>query len=263
MNKNLLCIVVCVLAILLLTVLDSRGQGYTLRNAAFVGAAGFSAASVASCTPSQGNLLADEGFETTTTGYERSGWGTATGSPDPYYSSSSATTSKPTGACDRAFRSNYNGTYRFNYWSAGAYSAATVYVRVYLYVRTNNIGSGESSRICGIFSEDVVATGYSIGSLFLDKSGSQLRINAVGAGISTPVNISAGTWYLVELKVLPGGSSAFKVNGGSEQTFTANGGTWRAVGIGAYSDSNSPNNTSDILFDLLAVDSTGYVGAVP
>ncbi len=45
MNKNLLCIVVCVLAILLLTVLDSRGQGYTLRNAAFVGAAGFSVAS--------------------------------------------------------------------------------------------------------------------------------------------------------------------------------------------------------------------------
>lgn len=39
MNKNIICIVVCVLAILLLTVLDSRGQGYTLRDAAFVGAA--------------------------------------------------------------------------------------------------------------------------------------------------------------------------------------------------------------------------------
>lgn len=44
MNKNILCIVVCVLAILLMTVLDSRGQGYTLRDAAFVGAAGFAAA---------------------------------------------------------------------------------------------------------------------------------------------------------------------------------------------------------------------------
>jgi len=45
MNKNILCLIVAVLTIILLTVLDSRGQGYTLRDAAFVGAAGFSAAS--------------------------------------------------------------------------------------------------------------------------------------------------------------------------------------------------------------------------
>jgi len=45
MNKNILCIVVCVLAILLMTVLDSRGQIGITGNAAFVGAAGFSAAS--------------------------------------------------------------------------------------------------------------------------------------------------------------------------------------------------------------------------
>lgn len=44
MNKNILCIVVCVLAILLMTVLDSRGQIGITGNAAFVGAAGFSAA---------------------------------------------------------------------------------------------------------------------------------------------------------------------------------------------------------------------------
>lgn len=45
MNKNIICIVVCVLAILLMTVLDSRGQIGITGNAAFVGAAGFSAAS--------------------------------------------------------------------------------------------------------------------------------------------------------------------------------------------------------------------------
>jgi len=45
MNKNILCLIVAVLTIILLTVLDSRGQGYTLRDAAFVGAAGFSVAS--------------------------------------------------------------------------------------------------------------------------------------------------------------------------------------------------------------------------
>lgn len=45
MNKNIICIVVCVLAILLMTVLDSRGQIGITGNAAFVGAAGFAAAS--------------------------------------------------------------------------------------------------------------------------------------------------------------------------------------------------------------------------
>ena len=39
MNKNILCLIVAVFTIILLTVLDSRGQGYTLRDAAFVGAA--------------------------------------------------------------------------------------------------------------------------------------------------------------------------------------------------------------------------------
>ncbi len=52
MNKNILCIVVCVLAILLMTVLDSRGQIGITGNAAFVGAAGFSAASGGAWLPS-------------------------------------------------------------------------------------------------------------------------------------------------------------------------------------------------------------------
>lgn len=52
MNKNIICIVVCVLAILLMTVLDSRGQIGITGNAAFVGAAGFSAASGGGSCPS-------------------------------------------------------------------------------------------------------------------------------------------------------------------------------------------------------------------
>jgi len=65
MNKNIICIVVCVLAILLMTVLDSRGQIGITGNAAFVGAAGFSAASGgAACSTVATNRLGDTTIST-------------------------------------------------------------------------------------------------------------------------------------------------------------------------------------------------------
>jgi len=224
-------------------------------------------APAATCsTPAQGNLLSAEGFQTATTGYEQSGWGTATGTPDPYYDTTSLTTSKPNGGCNRGFQSNYasSGVWQQNTWDYGSQRSSTDYLRFYLYVVSTEIITSADLSIGGFFNNVNGTDGYRVCAVRLANPGGQLVLRGNGATTSSDINISTGQWYRVEMKCVPNGTSEIKVNGGTAQTFTATGYTsWRAVGIGAFTSSNNAYTYSNLVFDLVAADSTGYIGATP
>jgi hypothetical protein len=245
--------------------------GQASRSAAFRGAAAIQGAPVsggaAVCSPAQGNTLTNEGFETATTGYQQTGWGTATGTPNPYYDTSSLTTSKPNGACNRGFMSALtSATFQFNYWDSGGDKAATMYARFYLCVTTNLVDTGGANpaAIFGVMNSEQVSSGYLVGGVVLNNSGGQTSIAGTGATDSTAVNLSTNTWYLVELKIVPNGTSALKVNGGAEQTFTAAGWTsWRRIVVGNLNSSTPAYSYNTCVFDEVAVDTVGYIGAAP
>lgn len=218
------------------------------------------------CSPSQGNLLNDEGFETAITGYQQSGWGTATGTPSPAYSITGLTTSKPSGSCAQGFRANYAITslYQFNAWDSGGNNSSTVYVRFYYYLVSHSIASGETAIIAGVFNGTTVNSGTRCAGVTIKNNAGQMEIYAEG---STHTNISTGQWYRVELQVALNASaagSAIKIDGGSALTFTDTGySSWRKVGIGTISTSSDAFTFNDSVFDLVAADSTGYIGPTP
>lgn len=219
------------------------------------------------CSPPQGNLLNDEGFETATTGYQQSGWNVSMGTPDPAYSISGFTTNKPNGSCAQGFRSNYSvaGVFNGNSWDSGANNTFTVYVRFYIYVASSSISNANGVFIAGVFNGNPGLTaGTRCAAVSLVNNAGQLEIAAEG---STPVNISTGQWNLIELKVAlnaTSNGSEIKVNGGSAHTFTDTGyGSWRSIGIGTFSTSSDSFTFNDCIFDLVAADSTGYIGGTP
>ena len=214
-------------------------------------------------TPTAGNELSTEGFQTATTGYERSGWGTATGSPDPYYDISALTTGQPSGSCTRGFRSNYavSGTFHYNAWDRGAATATTVYIRMYIYVVSQSLAVGNSASIGGVF-KTTMGGGGNVASVALNNTGGTFGIYGRGATDSAKVTIATGQWYRIELKVVPNGASEMKVDGGAAQTFTATGYTdWDVVGVGTYSTTANAFTFNDTIFDLVGADTTGYLGA--
>jgi hypothetical protein len=224
-------------------------------------------AAAASCsTPAQGNVLSAEGFETATTGYERTGWQTATGSPNPYYDTTSLTTSKPNGACNRAFLSTYSvsNEYHWNIWDSGSDHSSTLYTRLYLYVASHTIDPAENATIGGVYNHQSATNGYRVCTMQLAYPSSQLVLRGNGATTSSNINISTGQWYRVEMKCVPNGTSEIVVDGGTPQTFTATGYTsWRALAIGSNIVSSQQYAYHSIVADLLAADSSGYIGAVP
>ena len=221
------------------------------------------ASSAACTTPTAGNELSTEGFQTATTGYERSGWGTATGSPDPYYDISALTTGQPSGSCTRGFRSNYavSGTFNYNAWDRGAAITTTVYTRMYIYIVSHSISSPHVAYLGGVF-KTTMGSGGNVASVVMKNNAGQLEIYGAGSTDSTKVNVSVGQWYRVEMKVVPNGTCEIKVDGGSAATFTATGYTnWDVVGVGTYSTSANAFTFNDTIFDLVGADTTGYMGA--
>ena len=170
----------------------------------------------------------------------------------------------------RGFRSNYSigGVYNNRSWDSGSNHFATVYIRFYLYVASHGIDPADSVFIGGVFNgNSAMSSGNRCASIELKNVGSQLSINAFGATRSANINISTGQWYLVEMKVAMNGvanASEIKINGGTTHTFTDSGySDWRTIGIGCFSATSDPPGFNDCIFDLVAADSTGYIGPTP
>lgn len=213
-----------------------------------------------------GNILANEGFQTPTTAFEQSGWSYVGNAG--YCDTTEYSTAKPTGACSAGYQSNYTSSTVWQYaqWDYGSSLASTTYFRFYLYVQSETLAGNQFATIFGVYVGTTVSGGYRPLAISLHKNGTQLELIGGGnVGDSTTVAISTSRWYLVDVKYVPNGTSAFKVDGGSENTFpTTYAGytSWRSFTVGNSDSSYASYTYNNTIFDLVSVGTAGYIGGM-
>lgn len=256
-------------AILLCASLAWAGEPVQLARMS-VSMVGVGGGAAAACATPDGSFtpLDNEGFQTATTGYERSGWTTAIGSPNPAADTISLTSSKPTGACNQGLSFAYAGdtTYGAAVWDNGSSMGGTAYFRFYLYVSAEGVDDGQIVSVFDVWRGYTYTVGNAVGHVRVTQTSGQLQIYGYSGfpSTSTAINISTGQWYRVELKLVANGAagtSEIKVDGGAAQTFQADSYT-TLQSFGAGVNIASPTSaTITVYYDLIAVSTSDYPGA--
>lgn len=260
MTKNILCILAAIGTILLLTVLDSRGQLSITGNAAFTGAAGIGAAASGGGGGglTQGDVF-NESFEGT--GYENT-W-SETSTPDEDYALPGSLISK---LGSQGLRINYAGANMLAQHDLTGTVTATRYLRFYLYIASHSLGTSSDRHSVFNVNETADVAIYPRVNVYVKNVGGQLNIYGFSTGASADIPISVTTWYRVEvMSVNNNTTSEIKVfdatsgtQVGSTQTFTSGNYYFRFVNAGRTVGDNV--NVMDFTIDGVGVSSSGYLG---
>lgn len=209
-----------------------------------------------------GNVL-NESFEGT--GYETNTWA-ETSSPDEDAALLGSPISKLGSQC---FTSVWptNTTRPSAYFDFGSVSTTTTYFRFFFYILSTGIGSTDYSGLWAVGeSTDPLATSQSFSLNVLNTAG-QLGLRVYNGTAQTAIqNISAGTWYRVEVRWVSNGASTARIytasNGqqiGSDTSFNSSASQdFRYLHIGTLFGDNTKGWTIQI--DGIGISTTDWLG---
>jgi hypothetical protein len=215
----------------------------------------------AACSTSDTPLAHDQLLE----GWQNSGaentwnsWvGTDTVSFDANFDTSSLTTGKDTGACDRGVQVTVTTAAGDEslYWNRG--SAVTIASNPTrftfdIYVTT----APDASENFTIVSINTTATGSGSVNTWINlrNNGGTLEVQAEGASSSAWAALTANSWNTIVVDLAAtAANSTIAVNGGTANTYTYLGTTWQYFHYGAVQN-HALNENAVYVLDLLAID---------
>lgn len=172
-----------------------------LRSPAFVG--GLNKPAVASaCATTDTSIAHDElleGFQTATTGYENT-WAESgtTANIDSYYDTSSLTSGKPTGACDRAWQLVVpsDGTETWATWTKASSIPVTTTIDVVFYIYLSSLPATSKALFPFCIDGDY---DDAIARFHIFNSGGSGLCRVQTGDSSSYVSFTASTWHKVQI----------------------------------------------------------------
>lgn len=212
------------------------------------------------CTVASGDTF-NESFEGT--GYENTWTETGTMNEDAALPG----TSPCAGLGSQCLEANWDGvaTKPHSQWNRGSTLNATLYYRFYFYLESLTLQGAEENTIFNVNEQVSTVRNFSIE---IANDGGIHKVRCVTDGTTTTgQEISAATWYRVEVKYVPNngaGASEFKVFDasnnqiGSTQTFNTGNNWLQYLTAGIRSGDNT--RAFHVYIDGIGVTTTGYLG---
>ncbi len=222
-----------------------------------VGNWSFNGQDMAGAVTSAGGNLLREGFEGT--GYENAGWTEVVAAGATLDEDSAGPGTLPLGGGSQSLYAvttgaDYGNT-RAQYNLGSNYT--TAYVRVYVYIGSEALVNGSDRQI--IYWKTTEETDDTGISLRQTAEGNLIfRALFVGGNIDSDP-LSVGQWYRVEFKWVQNGTGEMKIDGVSKGTATCQNNPLGMILVGTMD--NGYNYHVGVYFDLVAVDSSNWIGA--